>query len=98
MTVMGDADLHYFAEGTHRRAYGFLGAHSADHGVHFAVWAPNACRVSVIGDFNEWNEDADELQPVESTGIFAGFADAARVGNRYKYLIVSRSGMRRLKA
>jgi 1,4-alpha-glucan branching enzyme len=95
---MGEADLHYFAEGTHRRAYGFLGAHVSHGGAHFAVWAPNASHVSVIGDFNDWREGATELRPVDSTGIFAGGAENAKVGDRYKYLIVGQSGMRQLKA
>jgi 1,4-alpha-glucan branching enzyme len=98
MKVMGDADLHYFAEGTHRRAYGFLGAHVSGDGVHFAVWAPNACRVSVIGDFNDWNDEATELHPVDSTGVFAGVSDTAALGDRYKYRIVGRAGTRRQKA
>ena len=98
MKVMGDADLHYFAEGTHRRAYGFLGANSSGDGVHFAVWAPNAHRVSVVGDFNDWNDEANELRPVDSTGIFAGFSDTAAIGDRYKYLIVGKTGTRRQKA
>ena len=98
MKVMGDADLHYFAEGTHRRAYGFLGAHISGDGVHFAVWAPNACRVSVVGDFNDWNDQANELRPVDSTGIYAGFSDTAAIGDRYKYLVVGKTGTRRQKA
>ncbi len=57
-----DLDLHLFGEGTHQRVYEKLGAHLAETdgvaGLHFAVWAPNASRVSVVGDFNAWNGHA----------------------------------------
>jgi len=97
MSVIGDADLYYFAEGSHRHAYGFLGAHIDGDRVHFAVWAPNAYKVYVIGDFNDWIDDATELHPVDSSGIFAGGAPA-KLGDRYKYLIIDRVGARHLKA
>ncbi len=89
-------DLHLFNEGTHTRLYGKLGAHlsqdSDQPGVRFAVWAPNAQSVSVVGDFNEWDGEADPLHPRGHSGIWEGFAASARKGNRYKYFIRSRVG------
>src|SRR4051812_40429392 len=56
-------DLYLFNMGEHRRAHRFLGAHLAANGVRFAVWAPNAQRVSVVGSFNGWNVHAHAMQP-----------------------------------
>ena len=97
MRVIGDADLYYFAEGTHRHSYGFLGAHLDADGVHFAVWAPNAYKVYVVGDFNDWI-DRTELHPVDSSGIFARHCGDAKVGDRYKYVVIDRAGARHEKA
>jgi 1,4-alpha-glucan branching enzyme len=85
-------DLHYFNEGRHFRLYEKLGAHIVDGGVHFAVWAPNAEKVSVIGDFNGWDKNANPLRPVSGSGIWAGIAPRAKKGHIYKYSIVSRHG------
>ncbi|MDX6477281.1 MAG: 1,4-alpha-glucan branching enzyme, partial [Gaiellaceae bacterium] len=53
--------------------------------MRFAVWAPNAKYVSVIGDFNDWDSAADQLQPVDSTGIWEGIVESAVVGQHYQY-------------
>ena len=75
---LGELDLHLAGEGRHERLYERLGAHVVDGGVRFAVWAPNARSVSVVGDWNAWSEDADPLGPVHSSGIWEGVvADAA---------------------
>jgi 1,4-alpha-glucan branching enzyme len=91
-----DLDLYLFNEGTHFRLYEKLGAHPAggrpSAGTHFAVWAPNAEEVSVIGEFNDWIPGADPLHPRGSSGIFEGTIAAARPGARYKYRIHSRYG------
>jgi 1,4-alpha-glucan branching enzyme len=95
-TLLSDADLYLFNEGSHLRLYEKLGAHLGEvegtRGVHFAVWAPNAARVSVIGDFNGWMPQQDELQPRASSGIWEGFVPGAGLGARYKYRIVSHDG------
>jgi 1,4-alpha-glucan branching enzyme len=85
-------DLHLFNEGTHSHLYEKLGAHlSGDpEGASFAVWAPNADWVSVIGDFNGWDRDADKLVPRESSGIWEGFIPDVRHGAMYKYHVHSR--------
>ncbi|HZT97668.1 MAG TPA: hypothetical protein VFB34_12610 [Chloroflexota bacterium] len=72
-----DLDLYLFGEGTHARAYRSLGAHlhqeAGSRGTHFALWAPNASEVSVIGDFNGWRPAANPLRPVKDSGIWQGF-------------------------
>ncbi|HEX2676871.1 MAG TPA: alpha-amylase family glycosyl hydrolase, partial [Polyangiales bacterium] len=89
-------DLHLFNEGTHFRLYEKLGAHLCTRdgvaGAYFAVWAPNAERVSVIGDWNGWNREAHVLAPRESSGIWDGFVPHAGKGARYKFHVRSRSG------
>jgi 1,4-alpha-glucan branching enzyme len=87
--LLSNDDLHYFNEGRHFRLFDKLGAHIVDGGAHFAVWAPNAGRVSVIGDFNGWNKDRHPLYPVGSSGIWAGIVAEARPGHIYKYHIKS---------
>jgi len=85
-------DLHLFNEGTHSHLYEKLGAHiSKDpEGTSFAVWAPNADWVSVIGDFNGWNRDANKLVPREQSGIWEGFIPDVGHGALYKYHVHSR--------
>jgi 1,4-alpha-glucan branching enzyme len=85
-------DVYLFNEGTHSRLWEKLGAHVIDEGTHLAVWAPNAERVSVIGDFNGWNPEADDLLPVESSGIWSRFMPGMRPGTPYKFHIRSRWG------
>jgi len=89
-TLFSDSDLHLFNEGTHLRLWEKLGAHIMPGGVMFAVWAPNAERVSVIGDFNDWSYDAHPLQARAQSGIWEGFIPAIGKGTVYKYHIVSR--------
>src|SRR5690349_19247246 len=76
-----DFDLYLFNEGTHVRVYEKLGAHvttvDGKSGVAFAVWAPNADAVSVIGEFNKWDPEKTPLQPRASSGIWQGFVPGA---------------------
>ena len=60
---LGELDLHLAGEGRHERIYERLGAHVVDDGVSFAVWAPNARGVSVVGDWNRWDGRRDQLEP-----------------------------------
>ncbi|MCS7312965.1 MAG: 1,4-alpha-glucan branching protein GlgB [Acidobacteria bacterium] len=92
-----DYDVYLFREGHHFRLYEKLGAHPMEadglQGTLFAVWAPNAERVSVIGDFNGWDPGAHPLAPRwDGSGIWEGFVPGVGPGNLYKYHIVSRFG------
>lgn len=89
--LLTDHDVYLFNEGTHHRMYEHLGCHLVGEGAHFAVWAPNARRVSVIGDFNGWKPGADELDPSQS-GIWRGHLATPHRGNPYKYLIETSGG------
>ncbi len=91
----GPVDRHLWNEGTHLRAYRTMGAHPAivdgDEGTSFAVWAPNAERVSVIGDFNGWDKERHPLLQLATTGIWQGFLSGVRKGAVYKYHLRSRA-------
>jgi 1,4-alpha-glucan branching enzyme len=92
--LLTDHDIYLFREGTHGRLYSELGSHLLDGGgARFAVWAPNAESVSVIGDFNGWNPSANRLEPrADHSGIWEGEARGAQPGHTYKYRINSRLG------
>jgi 1,4-alpha-glucan branching enzyme len=91
-SAISEFDLYLIGEGTHYRAYEKLGAHltarDGRRGVHFAVWAPNAKLVSVIGDFNDWNPQANSMRP-SPAGVWEGFVPDIGQGSRYKYHIES---------
>ena len=95
-TGLTDLDLHLFNEGTHVRLYDKLGAHLETHdgkeGTRFAVWAPNAKKVAVIGDFNGWAKTSHPLKPRYSSGIWEGFIPGVGKGALYKYRISSHVG------
>ena len=92
-SLLGDHDLHLFNEGTHYRLYDKLGAHvltvDGVRGTHFAVWAPNAREVSVMGDFNSWDRRSHPLHPRGHAGIWESFIPGVAEGTCYKYAIVS---------
>ncbi len=92
-STISEFDLYLLAEGTHYRAYEKLGAHIAEkdskRGVQFAVWAPNAKSVSIIGDFNNWNPHTVPMRP-STAGIWEGFVPNIAQGASYKYHIESR--------
>jgi 1,4-alpha-glucan branching enzyme len=91
-----DFDVYLFSEGRHFRTYEKLGAHRAERdgvsGVSFTVWAPNAARVSVVGDFNDWNENADPMTPHGDAGLWERFVPGVGPGALYKYRLVSNIG------
>ena len=92
-----DYDLYLFAQGSHHRLYDKLGAHLVRGGIatRFAVWAPNAIDVAVIGDFNGWDERRSALAPrPDGSGIWEAEVAGAQPGQRYKYRIVGRDGFR----
>jgi 1,4-alpha-glucan branching enzyme len=94
--VLSDYDLHLFAEGTHHRAWEKLGSHVTTvgdvTGVHFAVWAPNAQRVSVIGDFNRWDGRVHPMRKLVPSGVWELFIPALRPGACYKYEVRTDAG------
>ncbi|MFH0996359.1 MAG: 1,4-alpha-glucan branching enzyme, partial [Pseudomonadota bacterium] len=94
LSLLSADDLYLFNQGSHFQLYEKFGAHimsdGAIPGVHFAVWAPNARKVSVIGDFNGWDRFSHLLQPLESSGIWEGFIPGIGQGTAYKYFIESR--------
>jgi 1,4-alpha-glucan branching enzyme len=103
---IGELDLHLFGEGTHRRLWELLGpqslhvdAEGAVSGVRFAVWAPNASAVAVVGDWSDWAPTA--LRPIETdvpTGIWSATVPSARSGHRYKFEITAGDGAVHRKA
>jgi 1,4-alpha-glucan branching enzyme len=94
-SLIGAIDLHLFNEGTHLRLHHCFGAHVARHrgvaGTYFAVWAPSAHDVSVVGDWNGWS-DPNALSPRGSSGIWEAFVPGVTAGQRYKYRVRTRSG------
>ena len=93
-SLLSDDDIYLFNEGNHFRLYQKLGAHVISRnnrqGVNFALWAPNAEHVSVIGNFNDWDKDSHRLHPRENSGIWEGFIPGMDSGAVYKYHIRSR--------
>ena len=86
-------DVYFFREGTHRRLYERMGCQLSPQGAQFAVWAPNAERVAVIGDFNGWDAAAHPLAPRwEGSGVWEGEVPGVQRGQAYKYRIESRHG------
>ncbi|MGH3129446.1 MAG: 1,4-alpha-glucan branching protein GlgB, partial [Gaiellaceae bacterium] len=98
MTLIGDLDLHLAGEGRHERLYERLGAHVGETGVNFAVWAPNARSVSVVGDFNGWDGRAHPLRSLGSSGIWEALVEEAEPGHRYKFELHDRDGHLHLRA
>jgi 1,4-alpha-glucan branching enzyme len=94
MSLLSKNDLYLFNEGTHTRLYLKMGSHLTQNdgvaGASFAVWAPSAERVYVLGDFNGWNRTSHPLHPRESSGIWEAFIPGVQKGCHYKYYIVSR--------
>jgi len=97
--LLTENDLYLFLEGTHVKLAEILGAHPAPkgEGTHFAVWAPNAQSVSVVGTFNGWQEDASRLSPA-GAGIWTGVVAEAAPGAHYKYHVEAQQQFRADKA
>jgi 1,4-alpha-glucan branching enzyme len=95
MPVLTDFDIHLIGEGSHYKTYEKLGSHVMEingiRGVHFAVWAPNARRVSVIGDFNKWDGRRHPMRVLGSSGIWEIFIPGFKEGEIYKFEIKSKS-------
>ncbi|MFL6501034.1 MAG: 1,4-alpha-glucan branching protein GlgB [Candidatus Udaeobacter sp.] len=100
--IMGDVDLHLFSEGQHWKIYDKFGAHLRTigdaTGVYFAVWAPNAERVSVVGDFNEWDGRVNPMRRLLSAGVWELFLPGIEQGVHYKFEIRTQTGAVLLKS
>ncbi|MCZ6786973.1 MAG: 1,4-alpha-glucan branching protein GlgB, partial [Planctomycetota bacterium] len=91
-----EQDLYLFNHGELKRAWRMLGAHLQDDGVRFALWAPYARRVSLTGDFNDWQPQ--RLDPRGSTGVWEGFVEGAKQGDHYKFELIDSLGEKREKS
>ena len=102
MEHFSELDMYYLGQGTHYDVYKKLGAHPekrrGKEGVYFAVWAPNAEKVSVIGTFNDWQEEANEMKRLEPMGVYELFVPGAAEGDMYKFYIETPDGRKLYKA
>ncbi|MEO8438781.1 MAG: 1,4-alpha-glucan branching protein GlgB [Spartobacteria bacterium] len=100
--IMGEVDLHLFAEGNHKRLYDKFGAHlreiGGERGTYFAVWAPNASRISVVGDFNFWDGRVHPMRKLVGNGAWEIFIPGVEEGAHYKFEIKTASGALLLKS
>ena len=101
--TLSEHDIYLLREGSHARLYQRLGAHLDDHlgvaGAHFAVWAPNARQVSVMGEWNGWNPGPHRLAPrADGSGVWEGFIKGVRHGHAYKYRLIAQDGSEHTKA
>jgi 1,4-alpha-glucan branching enzyme len=98
-SLLNDDDLFIFNEGSHFQLYNKLGSHAVRQkgveGTYFAVWAPNAEKVVVMGEFNGWNKTSHPLAPKGQSGIWEGFIPGVRKGSTYKYHIYSKYALYR---
>ena len=99
---IGELDQYLFGQGTHYEIYKKMGAHFVKDGkktgVYFAVWAPHARSVAVVGEFNGWSEDANVMKRQEPLGIYTAFVPEAQLGQLYKYCIETQTGDKLYKA
>ncbi|MEG1932367.1 MAG: 1,4-alpha-glucan branching enzyme, partial [Pygmaiobacter sp.] len=94
--------IYLFKQGTNFESYCFFGSHPAKkdgkQGICFTVWAPNAHAVSVTGDFNKWQTDANPLENLDDSGVWQGFVEGLQNYTIYKYCVVQANGEPVLKA
>ncbi|MEZ5501479.1 MAG: 1,4-alpha-glucan branching protein GlgB [Halioglobus sp.] len=100
--TVGDLDLHLFGQGRHVHVYRVLGAHCCEHegvtGVRFATWAPNARRVSVVGDFNRWHGLSHTMRSRGPSGVWELFIPGLSQGEKYKFEMCDANGSLHLKS
>ena len=99
---IGELDQYLFGQGNHYEIYQKMGAHkvtcNGEEGVYFAVWAPHARRVAVVGDFNDWDFEANYMERQEPLGIYTCFVAGVKEGDLYKFCIETEQGKRIFKA
>ena len=102
MFEVTDYDQYLFGKGTHYQIYKKLGAHLTERegkeGVYFAVWAPHARQVSVVGDFNGWDVNTHVMERLDPLGIYALFIPGVLEHSRYKYCVTCNDGRMTMKA
>ncbi len=100
--VLGEFDVHLLSKGLHYELYNLLGAtlkvHQGVKGTHFAVWAPNATAVSLIGNFNHWDDKINPMRSIDSTGVWEIFMPGLSEGEKYKFVIRTVEGERKIKS
>ncbi len=100
--IISEMDRYLFGQGTHYEIYEKLGAHpmtlDGKRGVYFAVWAPHATSVSLVGDFNNWEPESHPMTLLETSGIYEIFVPGLKEGNLYKFSIVTQTGKLLFKA
>ena len=100
--IISEMDRYLFGQGTHYEIYEKLGAHpmtlDGKRGVYFAVWAPHAASVSLVGDFNNWEAESHPMTLLETSGIYEIFVPGLKEGNLYKFAIVTQTGKLLFKA
>jgi 1,4-alpha-glucan branching enzyme len=100
--TLGDVDVHLIGEGRHEKLWEVLGAHSrvheGSHGTAFAVWAPSARAVRIVGDFNLWDGRVHPMRILGSSGVWEIFVPGVGAGSRYKFEVIGADGALRLKA
>ncbi|MCB1690613.1 MAG: 1,4-alpha-glucan branching enzyme, partial [Halioglobus sp.] len=100
--TVGDLDLHLFGQGKHQHVYRIMGAHCCEHegveGVRFATWAPNARRVSVVGDFNRWHGLSHTMRSRGPSGVWELFVPGLKADEKYKFEVCDARGNLRLKS
>jgi 1,4-alpha-glucan branching enzyme len=100
--VVGELDIHLLLKGLHYELYDLLGAtcktHQEVQGINFAVWAPNAQSVRLIGDFNGWQGDLNPMRRIGSTGVWELFIPGLKEGEKYKFEVVTQDGKHLIKS
>ena len=100
--VINSYNINLFKEGKNFRSYNFMGAHQVEKedvvGITFSVWAPNAKKVSLVGEFNNWDESLNVMNDIEDSGIWNIFIPNMEYGENYKFYIESKSGKSKLKS
>ena len=95
---ISDQDIYFFREGSHQRLWEVLGAHLTPEGCHFAVWAPNARDVSVVGDWNNWDGRVNPMQPRGDSGVWELFVAGVKENAHYKFELHDQHGHLHVKS
>ena len=98
MEKKDNEQLYLFHQGTYYQAYEYLGAHPYKDGYIFRTWAPNATKIQVLGDFNNWDNTASPMTRLNKEGVWEAYIPGAKVFDKYKFEITDKNNFARLKA